>query len=171
MRPFGFSCVTEVWKSELMPHPSSHPPSLLLGKWNNCIDFCKHCMTSFSWSMWRVIQKVKSVRDPHSGRNCAAVCHSWMWELDNKKGWVLKSWCFKLWCWRRFLRVPWKARKSNPSILKELSPDYSSEGLMLKLKFQNFGHLMQRADSFRKRPWCWERLKAGRQGDDRGWDG
>ena len=56
----------------------------------------------------------------------------------------------KLWCWRRLLRVPWNARRSNPSILKEISPDYSLEVLMLKLKLQYFGHLMRRADSFEK---------------------
>ena len=57
---------------------------------------------------------------------------------------------FELWCWRRPLRVPWTARRSNQSILKEISPGYSLEGLMLKLKLQYFGHLMQRADSFEK---------------------
>ena len=57
---------------------------------------------------------------------------------------------FELWCWRRLLRVPWTARRSNPSILKEISPEYSLEGLMLKLKHQYFGHLMQRTDSFEK---------------------
>ena len=54
---------------------------------------------------------------------------------------------FELWCWRRLLRVPWTARRSNKSILKEISPEYSLEGLMLKLKFQYFGHLMKRTDS------------------------
>ena len=57
---------------------------------------------------------------------------------------------FELWCWRRLLRVPWTARRSNQSILKEISPEYPLEGLMLKLKLQYFGHLMQRADSFEK---------------------
>ena len=57
---------------------------------------------------------------------------------------------FELWCWRRLLRVPWTARKSNQSILKEISPGYSLEGLMLKLKLQYFDHLMRRADSFEK---------------------
>ena len=57
---------------------------------------------------------------------------------------------FELWCWRRLLRVPWTARRSNQSILKEISPEYSLEGLMLKLKLQYFGHLMQRTDSFEK---------------------
>ena len=57
---------------------------------------------------------------------------------------------FELWCWRRLLRVPWAARRSNQSILKEISPEYSLEELMLKLKLQNFGHLMRRTDSFEK---------------------
>ena len=57
---------------------------------------------------------------------------------------------FELWCWRRLLKVPWTARGSNQSVLKEISPEYSLEGLMLKLKLQYFGHLMQRADSFEK---------------------
>ena len=57
---------------------------------------------------------------------------------------------FELWCWRRLLRVPWTARRSNQSILMEIIPEYSLEGLMLKLKLQYFGHLMQRTDSFEK---------------------
>ena len=61
---------------------------------------------------------------------------------------------FELWCWRRLLRVPWTAGTSNQSILKEISPEYSLEGLMLKLKLQYFGHLMLRTNSF-ERPWCW----------------
>ena len=77
---------------------------------------------------------------------------------------------FALWCWRRLLRVLWTARRSNQSILKEISPECSLEGLMLKLKLQYFGHPMEELPHW-KRPWCWERLKAGRQGDNRGWDG
>ena len=68
------------------------------------------------------------------------------------------------------LRVPWTARRSNLSILKEISPGCSLEGLMLKLKLQYSGHPMQKADSL-ERPWCWERLRAGGEGADRGWDG
>ena len=71
---------------------------------------------------------------------------------------------FVLWCWRRLLRVPWAARRSNQSILKEISPEYSLEGLMLKLKL---GHLMLRADSL-ENPLCWERLKEGGEGDNSG---
>ena len=67
---------------------------------------------------------------------------------------------FELRCWGRLLRVPWTARRSNQSILNEISPEYSLEVLMLKLKFQYFGHLMKEL-THSKRPWCWERLKAG----------
>ena len=80
-----------------------------------------------------------------------------MWELDYKESWVPKNWCFffridafELWCWRRLLRVPWTARRSNQSILKEISPGFSLERLILKLKLQYFGHLMWRADSLEK---------------------
>ena len=64
--------------------------------------------------------------------------------------WATKNWSFDLWCWRRVLRVPWTARRSKQSKLKEISPEYSLEGLMLKLKLQYFGHLMWRTDSFEK---------------------
>ena len=92
-------------------------------------------------------------------------CESW----TVKKAECRKIDAFELWCWRRLLRVPWTARRSNQSILKEISPGCSLEGLMLKLKLQYFGHLMWRADSLEK-TWCWERLRAGGEGDDRGWD-
>ena len=69
-----------------------------------------------------------------------------MWQLDYKESWAPKNW------WRRLLRVPWTVRRSNQSILKEISPEYSLEGLMLKLKLQYFGHLMQRTDSLEKDP-------------------
>ena len=65
------------------------------------------------------------------------------------ENWTIKN-AFELWCWRRFLRVPWIARRSNQSILKEINPEYSLEGLMLKLKLQYFGHLMWRTDSLEK---------------------
>ena len=156
-------------------------------------------------------------------------CESW----TVKKAERQRINAFELWCWRRLLRVPWTSRRSNQSILKEISPGCSLEGLMLKLKFQYFGHLIWRADSFEKNlmlgkiegrrrrgwqrmrwldgitysmgmglvrlhqlvmdreawrsvvhgvtksrtqqsdwtelNWCWERLKAGEEGDDRGW--
>ena len=77
---------------------------------------------------------------------------------------------FKLWCWRRLLRVPWTARNSNQSILKEMNPEYSLKGLMPKLRLQYFGHLMQRADSFEKTLML-VMIEGRRRRDNRGWDG
>ena len=79
-----------------------------------------------------------------------SISHVWMWGLDYKESWALKNWCFELQCWRRLSRVPWTARRSNQSILKEIGPKYSMKGLVLKLKLQSFGHLMRRADSIEK---------------------
>ena len=80
---------------------------------------------------------------------CAAV-HGVAESWTIKKAECRRTDAFELWCWRRLLRVPWTARKSNQSILKEFNPDYSLEGLLLKLKLQYFGHLMQRTDSLEK---------------------
>ena len=77
------------------------------------------------------------------------VVYGW-WEFDYKESWEPKIDAFELWCWRRLLRVSWTARRSNQSILKEISPEYSLEGLMLKLKLQYFGHRMQRTDLLEK---------------------
>ena len=90
-------------------------------------------------------------------------CESW----TIKKAEHRRIDAFELWCWRRLLRVPWTARRSNQSILKEMSPGCSLEGLMLNLKLQYFGHLMRRADSFEK-TLILGNLRAGREGDDRG---
>ena len=90
------------------------------------------------------------------------------WTIKKAECWRIDA--FELWCWRRLLRVPRTARRSNQSILKEISPEYSLEGLMLKLKLQYFDHLIWKPTHC-KRPWCWEGLKAGGEWDDRGWDG
>ena len=90
------------------------------------------------------------------------------WTVKKAERWRIDG--FELWCWRRLLRVPWTARRSKQSILKEISPGCSLEGLILKLKLQYFGHLMWRVDSL-ERLWCWEGLGAGGKGDNRGWDG
>ena len=90
-------------------------------------------------------------------------CESWT--IMKAEHWID---AFELWCWRRLLRVPWSARSSNQSILKEINPEYSLEELMQTLRLWYFGLLMQRADSL-ERPWFWERLRAGREGGDRGW--
>ena len=93
-------------------------------------------------------------------------CDSWTIKKDEHR----RIDVFELWCWRRPLRVPCTAEKSNQSILKEISPGCSLEGLMLKLKLQYFGHLMWRVDSLEKTPWHWGRLKARGDGDGREWD-
>ena len=111
--------------------------------------------------------KSKDISDKgqYSQRYGFSSSHVWMWELDHKaEGWRIDV--FELWCWQRLLRVPWTARRSSQSILKEISSEYSLEGLMLKLQY--FGPQCKEVTHW-KRPWCWERLKA--EGDDRGWDG
>ena len=102
-------------------------------------------------------------------------CESWTVKKAERR----RIDAFELWCWRRLLRVPWTARRSNQSIMKEISPGISLEGMMLKLKLQCFGHLMRRVDSLEKtdaerdwgQEWCWEGLGARGEGDNRGWDG
>jgi len=101
-------------------------------------------------------------------------CESW----TIKKAECWRTDAFELWCWTRFLRVPWTARRSNQSILKEISPEYSSEELMLKKKKKKNWCWSSNALAswFKelihwKRLWCWERLKAGGEGYDKGWDG
>ena len=93
-------------------------------------------------------------------------CESWTVKKAERR----RIDAFELWYWRRLLRVPWTARRSNQFILKETSPGCSLVGWMLRLKLQYFGHLMRRVDSS-ERPWCWEGLGAGGEGDDREWDG
>ena len=89
-------------------------------------------------------------------------CESW----TIKKSECRRIDAFELWCWSRLLRVPWTARRSNQCILKEISPEYSLEGLMLKLKLQYFGHLMRRTDSFEKTPML-GKIEGGRRGRQR----
>ena len=93
-------------------------------------------------------------------------CESW----TVRKAECQKIDAFELCCWRRLLRVPWTARRSNQSILKDVSPGCSLEGLMLKLKLQYFATSCEELTHW-KRPWCWEGVGAGGEGDDRGWDG
>ena len=95
-------------------------------------------------------------------------CKSW----TIKKAECQRTDIFELWWWRRLLWVPWTVRKSNQSILKEISPEYSLEGLMLKLKHQASALAARcKYPTHLKRPWCWERLRAGGEGDHIGWDG
>ena len=106
--------------------------------------------------LWNTLTVIKNQRyrfaskGPSNQRYGLSNSRERMWELDHKEGWALKNWCFWMWCWGRFLRVPWIARRSNQSSLKEINPEYSLKGLMLKLKPQYFCHLMKRADSLEK---------------------
>ena len=93
-------------------------------------------------------------------------CESWTVKKVERR----RILAFELWCWRRLLRVPWTARRSNQSILKENSPRCSLEGLILNLNLQYFGPSCKEFTHW-KRPWCWEGLGAGWEGDNRGWDG
>ena len=93
-------------------------------------------------------------------------CESW----TVKKAECRRIDAFEMWCWRRLLRVPWSTRRSNQFILKEISPDCSLEGLILKLKLQYLATWCKGLTHL-KRPWCWARLRVEGEGDDRGWDG
>ena len=114
----------------------------MLSPWKKSYDKPRKHIKRQSHYFANKIHLVKAMVFPSS--------HVWMWELDYKESWAWKNWYFDLWCWKRLLRVPWTARTSNQSILKEISPGYSLEELMLKLKLQYFGHLMQRTDSLEK---------------------
>ena len=130
---------------------------------------------SLEEKLWPTRQHIKKQRHyfankgPSSQSHGFSNSHVWLWELDyNYK--KAEHWRIELWCRGRLLRVPWTARRSNQSILKKISPEYSLEGLMLKLKLQYFGHLMWTTDSLEKTQML-GKTEAGGEGDDRGWDG
>ena len=114
-----------------------------------CLLFGRKAMTNLD-SIFKKQRHHFADKGPYSQSSVFSNRHVWMWELDHKEGWAPKNWYFKLWCWRRLLRVPRTARRSNQSTLKEINPEYSLEGLMLKLKLQYFGYLMRRTDWFEK---------------------
>ena len=93
-----------------------------------------------------------------------------MWELDHKESWVLKNWCFELWCWRRLLRVPWTAGRSNQSILKEITLSILWKDWCWWWNPNTLATWCEELTHW-KRSWCWERLKAGVEWDKRGWNG
>ena len=105
-------------------------------------------------------------KDPSSHSYGVSSSHVWMCELDHKESWVLKNWCF----WTVVLeKTPWTARRSNQSVVKEISPEYLLEGLMLKLNSNSLATCCKELTHW-KRPWCWGRLKVGER-ENRGWDG
>ena len=106
-------------------------------------------------------------------------CHVWMWDFYYKENWVLNNWCFwtmvfkktlELWCSRRLLRVPWTAKRSTQSILKEINSNVHWKNWWWSWNSNTLATWCEELTHW-KRPGCWERLKAGREGDDRGWDG
>ena len=119
--------------------------------------------------LWQPKQHIKNQRHYCANKGLSnqsygfSRSHVWMWAIKKASNWWIDT--FELWCWR----VPWTTRRSIQSIQKEINPEYSLEGLMLKLKLQYFGHLMWRGNSL-ERLWFWERLKAG-EGENWGRDG
>ena len=103
-------------------------------------------------------------KGPYSQSYDFSSCHVWMWKLDHKKVECWRIDAFVLWCWRRLLRVPWSARWSNQSILREIKPEYSLEGLLLKLSSNTLPNWYKERTHC-KRPWCWERFRTGEEGD------
>ena len=93
-----------------------------------------------------------------------------MWELDYKERWAPKNFTFELWCWRRLLRVPWTARRSNQSILKEIGPQYHWKDWCWSWNSNTLTTWCKELTDW-KRTWCWERLKVKGEGNERGWDG
>ena len=114
-----------------------------------CLLLGRKVMTNID-SMLKKQRHYFANKGPSSQSYGFSKSHVQMWELDHKESWTLKNWCSELWCWRRLLRVPWTARRLNQSILKEINPEYSLEGLMLNMKLQYSGHKMWRADSLEK---------------------
>ena len=106
---------------------------------------------------------------PSSQSYGSSSSHVWMWELDYKENWAPENWCFSTVVLEKTAESRWTAKRSNQSILKDISPGCSLQGLMLRLKLQYFSHLMRRADSL-KRSWCRKRLRIGGEAGDRGWD-
>jgi len=144
-----------------MAHQRSKSNAFLL-IFPSSYDGCNTCNTTFlqgelfwysvvTWLVTLSYAKMKHAnKGPSSQGYGFSSGHVWIWELDCEESWVPKNWCFWTVVLGRLLRVPWIARRSNQSILKEISPGCSLEGLMLKLKLQYFGHLMRRVDSLEK---------------------
>ena len=131
---------------------------------------------SLEEKLWATYQCTKKRRHyfanhgPSSQSYGFSSSHVWIWELDHKEGWAPKNWCFWTVVLEKTLESPLDCKEIQTSILKEISPEYSSEELMLKLKLQSLATWCEELIHL-KRPWYWEGLKAGWEGDNRGWDG
>ena len=131
----------------------------MLTPWKESYDQCRQHIKSRDITLSTKVHLVKAMVFPVVMYGCES------WTI--KKAECQRIGAFELWCWKRLLRVPWTARRSNQSILKEISPECSLEGLMLKLKLHYFGHMMQRADSF-EMTLMLGKIEVGGEGDDRG---
>ena len=143
----------------------SHEIKKTLAPWKKSYDQLRPHTKTQHITLTTKVRLVKAMVSP-------VVMYGWdSWTI--KKAECQRINAFELRCWRRLLRVPWTASRSNKSVLREISPEYSLERLMLKRKLQYFGHLIKRADSLekRKRHWCRERWRAKGEGGNRGWDG
>ena len=116
---------------------------------NDCSHEMKRCLFLGKKAMTNIDNILKSRDITLPTKICIASSHVWMWKLNHKEGWAVKNSCFQLWCSRRFLRVPWIARRSDQSILKEVNPKLSLEELIIKLKLQYFGYMMRTANSLK----------------------
>ena len=135
-------------------------------------DCCHKCKSSFLLGR-KAMMNLDSILKSRDITLLTKI-HVWMWEMDHKEGWVLKNWCLPIVVLEKTLESPLDCKEIKPVNLKGNQPAYSLKGLMLKLKFQYFGHLMWRADPLGKKknkPWCWERLKAKGEEGSRVWDG
>ena len=115
-----------------------------------CYSFCDSWKNLLNSVCLNVLNCNMILKGPSSHSYAFSSSHICMWELNYKEGWMLKNWCFCNVVLEKTLRVPWTVRRSNQSILKEISPEYSLGGLMLKLKLQSFGYLMRRTVSLEK---------------------
>ena len=130
----------------------------------------KKTLAPWKKSYDRPRQHIKKQKHYLANKGPSSQSYVWMWELGYKESWVPKNWCFWTVVLEKILESPLDCKEIQPVHPKEISPEYSLEGLMMKLKLQYFGHLIWRTDSFEK-TWCWERLKVGGEWDDRWWDG
>jgi len=134
------------WSHEVKRH-------LLLGR--KAMSNTDSILKSRDITVVKKVHKIKAMVFPVVMYRCES------WTIKMSKGWRIDA--FELWCWRGLLRIPWTARRSNQSILKEINPEYSVEGLMLKMSSNTVATWCEELTHW-KRPWCWERLKVGREG-------
>ena len=152
--------IFDLW--ELLTHDCSHEIKRPLFLGRKTMTNLESILKSRDISLATKVHLVKAMVFPIVMYECES------WTIKKAEHQRINA--FELWCWRRLLRVPWTARRSNQSILKEINPEYSLEELMLEVKLQ-YSATWCKEPTHWKRPWCWVRLKAGGEGEVKGWDG